>query len=358
MQVTRDDVLRFRVRAQQLDRTGLARRRRDPRPRRPGHRPRRRCAGRWRSAAASVPGRGPRLRLDAARRAARLPAHRGRGGGGGGRAAERGRRGQADLRRLQAAEGGRHPRASTRSSVIAGEMRDIVRQPDGEGRDVARARPSGCRRRTSAGAGCARPPTPTSSRSGCPPCRPAWSSSPAPRRRCCTGSAAGAVAAKRVPDHLDPVRGVLRFLGPATPKQVAGYVDSPVKEIEARWPEDVVPVEVDGERLDDARRRRRRPDRSRAGRRGAAARARSTCSSRAGTASWSCPTRPPARTSGAPSAGPAECSRARGGRQLAAAVVRQEAGIARPVVRRQAPKAGRAGERLAAFRGQTFDGFD
>ena len=31
-----------------------------------------------------------------------------------------------------------------------------------------------------------------------------------------------------------------------TPKLVAGYVDSPVKEVKARWPEDVVPVEVDG----------------------------------------------------------------------------------------------------------------
>ena len=57
-------------------------------------------------------------------------------------------------------------------------------------------------------------------------------------------------AAKRVPDHLDPIRGVLRFLGPTTPKQVAGYVDSTVKEIKAHWPEDVVPVEVDGERLE------------------------------------------------------------------------------------------------------------
>ena len=53
-----------------------------------------------------------------------------------------------------------------------------------------------------------------------------------------------------VPEHLDPVRAVLRLLGPADAKQVAGYVDSPVKEVRARWPEDVVPVEVDGQRLD------------------------------------------------------------------------------------------------------------
>lgn len=56
--------------------------------------------------------------------------------------------------------------------------------------------------------------------------------------------------AKRVPEHLDPVRAVLRLLGPADPTLVAGYVDSPVAEVKARWPEDVVPVEVDGQRLD------------------------------------------------------------------------------------------------------------
>lgn len=56
--------------------------------------------------------------------------------------------------------------------------------------------------------------------------------------------------AKRVPEHLDPVRAVLRLLGPSDPKLVAGYVDSPVAEIKARWPEDVVPVEVEGRRLD------------------------------------------------------------------------------------------------------------
>lgn len=53
-----------------------------------------------------------------------------------------------------------------------------------------------------------------------------------------------------VPQHLEPVRGVLRFLGPATPKLVAGYLDAPVAEVSARWPEDVETVEVDGRRLD------------------------------------------------------------------------------------------------------------
>jgi hypothetical protein len=56
--------------------------------------------------------------------------------------------------------------------------------------------------------------------------------------------------AKSVPDHLDPVRAVLRLLGPSTPKLVAGYLDSPVREVKEHWPEDVVPVEVDGETLD------------------------------------------------------------------------------------------------------------
>jgi Winged helix DNA-binding domain len=56
--------------------------------------------------------------------------------------------------------------------------------------------------------------------------------------------------AKRVPEHLDPVRAVLRLLGPADAKLVAGYVDSPIAEVKGRWPEDVVPVEADGRRLD------------------------------------------------------------------------------------------------------------
>jgi hypothetical protein len=57
-------------------------------------------------------------------------------------------------------------------------------------------------------------------------------------------------SAARVAEHLDPVRGVLRLLGPATPKLVAGYVDAPVREVAARWPEDVATVEVDGQWLD------------------------------------------------------------------------------------------------------------
>jgi hypothetical protein len=56
--------------------------------------------------------------------------------------------------------------------------------------------------------------------------------------------------AAKVPEHLDPVRAVLRFLGPSTPKLVAGYIDALVKEVAAHWPEDVVPVTVEGQPLD------------------------------------------------------------------------------------------------------------
>lgn len=48
-------------------------------------------------------------------------------------------------------------------------------------------------------------------------------------------------------DRFDLVRAYLRLLGPATPKQVADYLDAPVKDVKARWPDDVVDVTVDGE---------------------------------------------------------------------------------------------------------------
>ncbi|MGY1653182.1 winged helix DNA-binding domain-containing protein [Geodermatophilus sp. SYSU D01119] len=51
-----------------------------------------------------------------------------------------------------------------------------------------------------------------------------------------------------VPARLDVVRAYLRLLGPATPQHVAGYLDAPVKDVKARWPEDAVEVDVDGER--------------------------------------------------------------------------------------------------------------
>jgi hypothetical protein len=58
----------------------------------------------------------------------------------------------------------------------------------------------------------------------------------------------GLAPADTVPERLDVVRGYLQLLGPATPKLVAGYLDAPVTEVRARWPEDAVEVPVDGER--------------------------------------------------------------------------------------------------------------
>ena len=58
----------------------------------------------------------------------------------------------------------------------------------------------------------------------------------------------GFAPATTVPERLDVVRAYLRLLGPATPKLVAGYLDAPVKDVQARWPEDAVEVDVDGER--------------------------------------------------------------------------------------------------------------
>lgn len=54
--------------------------------------------------------------------------------------------------------------------------------------------------------------------------------------------------ARRTPDALDVVRGYLRLLGPATPKHVAGFLDAALADVKARWPEDAVEVTVGGER--------------------------------------------------------------------------------------------------------------
>lgn len=48
------------------------------------------------------------------------------------------------------------------------------------------------------------------------------------------------------PRSLQPIRNYLRFLGPATPNDVAAFLDSPVAEIKRHWPEDAVEVKVDG----------------------------------------------------------------------------------------------------------------
>jgi hypothetical protein len=53
--------------------------------------------------------------------------------------------------------------------------------------------------------------------------------------------------AATVPDDLQVIRGYLRLLGPATPKQVADFLDAPLKEVKARWPSDSVEVSIEGE---------------------------------------------------------------------------------------------------------------
>ena len=50
------------------------------------------------------------------------------------------------------------------------------------------------------------------------------------------------------PEHLQPIRNYLRFLGPATPNDIAAFLDAPVAEIKAHWPEDAVEVTVEGAR--------------------------------------------------------------------------------------------------------------
>jgi hypothetical protein len=54
-----------------------------------------------------------------------------------------------------------------------------------------------------------------------------------------------AVAEAADPRH-DVVRGCLHLLGPASHKDVAGYLDAPVADVRRRWPQDAVPVQVDG----------------------------------------------------------------------------------------------------------------
>lgn len=50
--------------------------------------------------------------------------------------------------------------------------------------------------------------------------------------------------AKKVDERFDVVRAYLRLLGPATPKHVADFLDSPVKQVKSRWPSDAVEVSV------------------------------------------------------------------------------------------------------------------
>lgn len=50
-----------------------------------------------------------------------------------------------------------------------------------------------------------------------------------------------------VVERLDVVRAYLHHLGPATPHDVAGYLDATLADVTARWPRDVREVVVDGE---------------------------------------------------------------------------------------------------------------
>lgn len=59
------------------------------------------------------------------------------------------------------------------------------------------------------------------------------------------GPAADPLAA---PAHLQPIRAYLRLLGPATPQDVAAFLDAPVAEIKAHWPQDAVEVKVGEQR--------------------------------------------------------------------------------------------------------------
>jgi hypothetical protein len=58
----------------------------------------------------------------------------------------------------------------------------------------------------------------------------------------------GFAPTREAPERLDVVRAYLRLLGPATPKHVAGYLDAPLGDVQARWPVDAVEVDVEGER--------------------------------------------------------------------------------------------------------------
>jgi hypothetical protein len=53
--------------------------------------------------------------------------------------------------------------------------------------------------------------------------------------------------AAKAPARYDVVRAYLRLLGPATPRHVAAYLDAPVNDVKARWPDDALQVSLDGE---------------------------------------------------------------------------------------------------------------
>jgi hypothetical protein len=115
-------------------------------------------------------------------------------------------------------------------------------------------------------------------------------------------------AATAVPAHLDPIRALLHLLGPATPADVAAYLDAPVRTVRRHWPEDAVEVVVDGGSrgllAEDVDLLRDPPPAT--GVRGCWARSVRGCRSGIGSC-WS-PTLPAARRSGRSSAVPGRCS--------------------------------------------------
>ncbi|WP_026820979.1 winged helix DNA-binding domain-containing protein [Arthrobacter castelli] len=48
-------------------------------------------------------------------------------------------------------------------------------------------------------------------------------------------------------ERVDVIRNYLHFNGPATPTQVTGFLDGALADVKARWPDDAVEVEVDGQ---------------------------------------------------------------------------------------------------------------
>ena len=64
-----------------------------------------------------------------------------------------------------------------------------------------------------------------------------------PRRP--AGVAADPAAA---PEHLQVIRGYLRLLGPATPAEVAGFLDTTAAVVKQHWPDDAVEVRVEGKK--------------------------------------------------------------------------------------------------------------
>lgn len=59
---------------------------------------------------------------------------------------------------------------------------------------------------------------------------------------------AGFVAETSPAQRHDVVRGYLRMFGPATPKQIAGFLDATLKDVKARVPANVTEVDVNGEK--------------------------------------------------------------------------------------------------------------